>query len=329
MANELISVIVPIYNVEKYLQKCIDSILKQTYTNIEVILVDDGSPDNCGKICDDYKQLDHRISVIHKTNGGLSDARNVGIKESNGEFIVFVDSDDFINPNMIEILYNCHIKSEADIVICNFERFYENNLPQVNICFPEIEFIIFKPIEALKLLNTAEYKYQFTMAVTKLYKKKIFMDIKFPKGKLHEDTFVAHRILDKANKIAYTNLVFYYYLKREGSIMNSRSITKIDAVLAVEDRLNYYKNHHYDELIPKTLILMMTMICGVYSRLKCKNDDLYRNNIYLKYCDIFEKNYEQLKLPIRLQVRLKFFYHFPKLYKKVYNIVSKILVKRD
>ena len=117
MPTPKISVIVPVYKVEKYLNKCVDSIVNQTFTDIEIILVDDGSPDNSGKMCDDWSQKDRRIRVIHKENGGLSDARNRGIQESSGEYIIFIDSDDFIEPKMLEVLYNLATDHDADVAI--------------------------------------------------------------------------------------------------------------------------------------------------------------------------------------------------------------------
>ena len=127
MSKPLLSIIVPVYNVEKYIERCIKSILNQSFTNFELILVDDGSPDNCGKICDEYKKKDSRIKVIHKKNGGLSDARNAGIERAKGEYIAFVDSDDFINKYMYEILYKNAKKWDADISICNFKMVCEND----------------------------------------------------------------------------------------------------------------------------------------------------------------------------------------------------------
>ena len=130
--NELISIIVPVYKVEPYLNKCVDSIINQTYKNIEIILVDDGSPDNCGKICDDYTKKDSRIKVIHKKNGGLSDARNYGIEASIGDYIMFVDSDDYISANMCEILLKTAKKYNADIINCNFEEVFSNAESRIN-----------------------------------------------------------------------------------------------------------------------------------------------------------------------------------------------------
>ena len=142
--NDLISVILPIYNVEKYLRKCVDSLLKQTYKNLEIILVDDGSPDNCPLICDELAKIDSRVKVLHKKNGGLSDARNYGLDHCNGNYVVFVDSDDFVNINMIDYLYKAIKNQNADIAICNFRNVYENELINYEINEPMKDVKLFK-----------------------------------------------------------------------------------------------------------------------------------------------------------------------------------------
>ena len=181
---EKISIIVPIYNVEKYLEKCIKSILSQTYKNLEIILVDDGSPDKCGMICDKYKEIDDRIIVIHQENKGLSGARNTGLKNANGKYVCFIDSDDYINEHMIETLYENLIKTGSDISICDFFQVKENE----NIKIKKIE-------NAVKIMNKQEclkkllyHKYKLDIVTwNKLYKQELFNNIEFPEGKIYED----------------------------------------------------------------------------------------------------------------------------------------------
>ena len=178
----LISVIVPIYKVEKYLHKCIDSILAQTYTNLEIILVDDGSPDNCGKICDEYAAKDSRIKVIHQPNGGLSAARNAGLDIATGDYIGFVDSDDYIAPDMYEKLYNALVKNDADMAICDYQRF-GNELPYDEM---SLTTEVITGLQAMEKQNTV-INCSFVVAWSKLYKSFIFSNVRFPVGKINED----------------------------------------------------------------------------------------------------------------------------------------------
>ena len=216
MEKDLISIIIPVYKVEKYLEKCIESVLKQTYTNLQVILVDDGSPDNCGKICDEYAKKDSRIEVIHKVNGGLSDARNVGIAKAKGKYIGFVDSDDYIKEDMYEILINLIKEYDADVSICNlydviegkeYIRNKENGIKEYNRIDILKEVLLDKNIQSY--------------AWNKLYKKELFNEIKYPIGKKYEDIGTTFYIFEKCNKVVVTSEPEYYYLKRADSLVNN------------------------------------------------------------------------------------------------------------
>ena len=242
MDNDLISVVIPIYKVEKYLNKCIDSVLKQTYKNLEIILVDDGSPDKCGKICDEYKKIDKRIKVIHKKNGGLSDARNYGIKAASGKYIGFIDSDDFISNEMYEILYFILKKSNADISVVSYKEVSENN--EVNDERKNIRNIdILNAEQSMKFLfdNNKCGNY----AWNKLYKLSLFENIEYPVGKKMEDLGTTYKLFDKCKNIAYCDLELYYYLQRQGSILHS-----IDEKLCNDkfelcyERFIYLKNNY-------------------------------------------------------------------------------------
>ena len=189
--NELISIVVPVYNVEKYLGTCVESILKQTYSNIEVILVDDGSTDCSGKMCDHYMGQDERIKVIHKKNGGLSDARNKGIIQAEGEYITFIDSDDVVSSDYVEYLYNILEENDGDIAICNPVHCYPNE----KIVFEQETFKrVYKAEDAI-----VEMLYQKSFLVAawgKLYKKDYFEEIEFPKGMLFEDSAVMYKMMN-------------------------------------------------------------------------------------------------------------------------------------
>ena len=239
----LISVVVPIYKVEPYLEKCIQSILKQTYKNLQVILVDDGSPDNCGKICDEYAKKDNRIEVIHKENGGLSDARNVGIKKARGEYIGFVDSDDYISDTMYEDMYNLLRENKAEVCICNFYEVKENELIIKNKDNGSKDY---NKIEILKeiLLDKNIQSY----AWNKLYKIELFKDIQYPVGKKYEDIGTTFFVLEKCNKVVVTGKPEYYYLNRNDSIVNNVVPDTITNYIELIDKRFDYVEKKYDEL---------------------------------------------------------------------------------
>ncbi|MGF7012571.1 glycosyltransferase involved in cell wall biosynthesis [Lachnospiraceae bacterium PF1-22] len=213
MSNKLISVIVPVYKVERYLRKCVDSILIQTYENLEVLLVDDGSPDECGIICDDYAKKDSRIKVIHKDNGGLSDARNAGFEASNGEYILFIDSDDYIESDMIEYLYSNLVEANAEISSCgNFDVYESHTVTE------------FSGGETIVCNGEAFYSYLLRGEKVrgeiwnKLIKRSVVEDIRFPKGRLYEDIYFTADMMKNVQTAVIGTEAKYYYVHRGSSI---------------------------------------------------------------------------------------------------------------
>lgn len=237
--SKLISVIIPVYNVEEYISKCVDSVLAQTYKNIEVILVDDGSLDNCPQICDYYVKKDSRIKVVHKKNAGLSSARNIGIEVSKGELISFIDSDDYISDDMLEKLYLALFSNGADLAMCNVVRVdSEGNVIGSNHV---LEDTVMGKTQAFDSLMTGIADY--VIACNKLYKREIFDTLRYPEGRIHEDEFVIHRVFDQCEKIAVISDIGYYYLKHSGTITASAfSVKRVDAVYAMLDRYYYLKD---------------------------------------------------------------------------------------
>lgn len=216
--NPLVSIIVPCYNVEKYLDKCVESITYQTYTNLEIFLVDDGSKDLTPKICDKWAANDPRIKVIHKQNGGLSDARNVAIEKVKGRYIVFVDSDDYIANNHIYSLYKMIIEYSADISIQNCQPYLENTTQITNNDVPYSVNCVNSEV-ALEIMF---YQKQYdNSAWAKMYKTELFENIRYPYGLLYEDLPTTYKIILKANKVVYSNYRSYFYLLRENSIEGS------------------------------------------------------------------------------------------------------------
>lgn len=239
----LISIIIPIYNVEEYLERCIDSVVNQTYKNLEIILVDDGSPDQCGSICDTWALKDKRIKVIHKKNGGLSDARNAGLNLATGEFIAFVDSDDVVERQFVRYLIDTVCEENADIVECGVQKFC------TDIEFPaetKGKVTSFSRTEALRELIFDGAIRQHVW--NKLYRKSVIADIRFPVGKLNEDEFWTYKIVGRAEKICRIENELYGYFQREGSIMGTRySVRRLDALEAKAERLEYM-SEFYPEL---------------------------------------------------------------------------------
>lgn len=234
-----ISIIVPVYNVEKYFKNCIESILSQTFKDFELILVDDGSTDSSGNICDEYAKKDNRIKVIHQGNKGQASARNRGLDISRGKYIGFVDSDDTIHPRMYEILYDLIIKSNSDISFCSYKyTFSTDRKDNININIKEINQI--SNIQAISNLFDKNIGVKLVVPWNKLYNKELFKNIRFETGRLHEDEFMAHRILYNCKKITYVDNELYYYLQREGSTMSQVSYKrKVDKLLAKSDRMRF------------------------------------------------------------------------------------------
>ena len=288
--KETISIIVPVYKVEKYIDKCLNSILNQTYPDLEIILVDDGSPDNCGKICDEYEKKDKRIKVIHKKNGGQSEARNEGLKIATGKYIGFVDSDDYIKENMFEILYKNIINYGADISIGNIIKIEKNK----NIIIENYDNVeIFDKSDSLKqLLKQHITNYTFN----KLYKRHLWNNIKFPVGKLLEDMDIMYHILEKSNKVVCTNQTEYYYLIRKDS-----SIAKIDEKITytlkdcVNKRYQYLINIQPDLLDLLNIDKMLNIIQCFYNLSYCSRKDLYNNKDFLIEYQFYHDNFKKYK----------------------------------
>lgn len=224
----LISIIIPVYKVESYIKECVNSILNQTYKNLEIILVDDGSPDNCGDICDDYALKNTRIKVIHKENGGLSDARNIGLDIATGEYISFIDSDDIIHPQFIEILLKLIIDSNSSISFCNSLMFMKTEeLNHNKIIKDNVNYEIFSSYNMVKLLCSPKYRSNTTIICNKLYHKNIFKNLRFTKGVIYEDAHIFTDIYYNTNlKIAYTDNPLYLIRKNPESL--SRGIYTIE-----------------------------------------------------------------------------------------------------
>ncbi len=253
MFSPLISVIIPVYKVESYLDRCLKSIVDQSYSNLEIILVNDGSPDHCPAMCDEWAKKDSRIKVIHKENGGLSDARNAGLKAATGELIAFVDSDDWIAPDMLKNLLNAIKEDNSDISACSVEMVWENDshsellTVSTNCVLNRLE-----AQEALLKENLLKQPVWY-----KLYKKKTIEGILFEVGKQHEDVFWSYQVIGRAERVSIIDYIGYYYFQRTGSIMgNGYSLKNLDAIEAYEKRYAYIREH-FPELEKEAKISMI------------------------------------------------------------------------
>lgn len=267
-----LSIVVPVYNVEQYLHKCVDSILSQTFRDYELILVDDGSTDGSSRICDDYKGKDGRICVLHKENGGLSDARNYGIEHSNGEYIAFVDSDDWIDSGMYESMMSAIVENDADIAVCGHRVVTVDGQVEETVVFENT--ILLTGAEATIEILKDERMPSF--AWNKLYKKCLFKDIRFPQGRIYEDIAVVYRYFNIAKSVYVLNKVYYNYLRRPGSLClsqtNEKAVKRIhDNAQAFYERYVFTKNNlMYESVLPicaqKCLIQLRSLIhyCAKY-----------------------------------------------------------------
>jgi len=240
LENPLISVIVPVYNVEQYLKTCVDSVLNQSYKNWELILVDDGSPDNCPEICDEYAVKDDRIKVIHKENGGLSSARNAALDIATGEYITFLDSDDFWHNDYLSIMIGLCLQYNADIAQCSYIRGASTTFPEMN------------KKQNVKVFDNHSIfleGYAKIIMCAKLYKRNLFDGIRLPEGKINEDDFTTWKFYYRGKRILVTNKSLYYYTVNEKGIMaNQLQMPRLDYLEAYEERIEFFREKGIEDL---------------------------------------------------------------------------------
>lgn len=241
---ELVSIVVPIYNVEQYLEKCVESICRQTYENLEIILVNDGSPDHCGQMCEEYAKKDNRIKVIHKKNGGLSDARNSGVKLATGKYLLFVDSDDYIAKDLVEKTAAIAEKNNCDMVLYDYYYVEPDNVEIRSTIVPANKVISLEQEHTLLLAATS--------ACAKLFNREFYVkaNCPFPQGIYFEDLATTSIFFMRAKKVFYLKEPLYYYINRENSIMTGKNFEKSshDKLVALEHILSAYKKEgKYEE----------------------------------------------------------------------------------
>ena len=276
-----ISVVIPVYKVEKYLKKCVDSILHQTISNYEVILVDDGSPDGCPAICDAYAAEYPNVIALHKTNGGLSDARNYGVRHASADYVVFVDSDDYVDPEYLESLWKLHTKYDADIVVQGVTSEEEDGV-LLNVVKGHSERVV-KTSKAIELMCNGREIGIF--AVAKLYQKSYLQECSFPYGKFHEDIFTTYRLFAMASTIAVGVESNYHYVIRKQSIHTANfSLQHMDSLDAVKKMIAFVEDKYPEAIV------------ATYIRLAIESNSLLHRALNCAYYpEVRKKIMEQLK----------------------------------
>ncbi len=310
----LLSIIVPVYDVERYLPKCIDSILAQTFTDFELILVEDGSPDNCPVLCDAAAAKDARVRVIHQKNGGLSAARNAGLDAARGAWIGFVDSDDYIAPEMYEVLYQAVQSTGADLALCDYAEVDEAGAP----CLPPYTGLAQRIFTGRELLKRATN----TMAQpawNKLYRRAIFAQLRYPEGKLNEDLFLIPKICLQIQKAVVVPKALYYYVQRGGSIMSgNKTLRHFDAAEAAQ---RYWEclveNAAYDALA-NAAQYVMGCVSRIYRQLSPALRKAPRSREMLRMqFEVVDRTRRYCTVPGGLWLQSWLLWHFPQTYSRL------------
>lgn len=286
MEKDLISVILPIYNVEKYLSRCLDSVIGQTHKNIEIILVDDGSTDNSYKICEEYAKNDKRIVIIHKENGGLSDARNVGIKKAKGDYITLIDSDDYVEKDYVEFLYKLIKDNNSQMSVCGHTVLYENGK---KIKKETHEHLV---LSAKKTLEKILYDDGIDLSAwAKMYEKKLFDKVQYPKGRYFEDSATTYLLVDECKKIAVGSESKYNYIIRNNSITTALfSPKKMELITSTEEMTSYVKSKYPDLKAAAERRLMYAYLSTLSQLANSKFRHKKEENELMKYIKLNRKN---------------------------------------
>ena len=317
--HDLISVIIPVYKVEKYLCRCVDSVLEQTYTNMEIILVDDGSPDNCPVMCDEYARQDSRVKVIHQENAGLSGARNAGIDMAQGQWLAFVDSDDYLTADFLERLYQACVDTGSSLSVCRWEYVRGETIPEHGTG----ETRVYTGREMLANLYVPDGAY-FVVAWNKLYRKELFEDIRYPLGRIHEDEATTYRIYDKVKKAAYVDRSLYGYFVTPVSITRGFNPKRMDWVTAVAERLDFFEQKGYTELMVPGLQALADGSIDIWFGLRDQlpGSEMQQEEIRTLIREGLRRVKKYGKFPLRTEIGYRLFLTWQGLYRKLLNQVK-------
>jgi glycosyltransferase involved in cell wall biosynthesis len=318
--EDLVSVIVPVYNAEKYLKSCIDSIVNQTYNNLDIILVDDGSTDESGKICNEYACIDGRINVIHKPNGGIGDARNTGLAQVKGQWIVWVDSDDIIHKRQIEILLSAAKEKNADIVVAGYSNFSNDD----NIYSMDIEVGNIEKTEVISDKHLYDdnfikrYSMIFTVPWGKICSHTVYEGIGFPNVRRSDDTWTTWKLYEKAEEVVYLEKPLYFWRSNPNSCTHIFDKEHLQGLEAYKEQLEYFHSAKKQRYVEIVFASYTEMFFWCYNRMRENNIELTLLNPYLEY---MRKNLNYLKLTKSLGVkqwikyRYLIYYKIPKIIK--------------
>ena len=304
---------------EKYLCRCVDSVLEQTYTNMEIILVDDGSPDNCPVMCDEYARQDSRVKVIHQENAGLSGARNAGIDMAQGQWLAFVDSDDYLAADFLERLYQACVDTGSSLSVCRWEYVRGETIPEHGTG----ETRVYTGREMLANLYVPDGAY-FVVAWNKLYRKELFEDIRYPLGRIHEDEATTYRIYDKVKKAAYVDRSLYGYFVTPVSITRGFNPKRMDWVTAVAERLDFFEQKGYTELMVPGLQALADGSIDIWFGLRDQlpGSEKQQEEIRTLIREGLRRVKKYGKFPLRTEIGYRLFLTWPGLYRKLLNQVK-------
>ncbi len=316
----LISVIVPVYNVEDYLARCVESLRSQTYENLEIILVDDGSPDGCPALCDEYAHVDDRICVIHQPNAGLSGARNAGIDAARGEYLAFVDSDDYVSVDFIQALHTTAVESGCPIAQCRFAYVQGEPLADGS----ENSYQVYQGKELMgQLYGPEERATEFVVAWNKLYKRELFWEIRYPQGRIHEDEATTWKLFFQSGQLAFLDRALYgYFTENTGSITARFSEKRLQWLTAQEERIEFFGEHGYEELLPCAWRKLCDGCITFYFR--CTDDvedaQKLRKKLRSKLKEYQTRGAASIReLPWRTRIGYRIFDVSPALYRRLLN----------
>lgn len=317
--HDLISVIIPVYNVEEYLCRCVDSVLDQTYRNTEILLVDDGSPDNCPAICDEYARQDARVRVLHQENKGLSGARNAGIDVAKGQWLAFVDSDDYLAPDFLERLLEACERTGSDLSVCRWEYVRGEKIPEHGTG----ETRVYTGREMLANLYLPDGAY-FVVAWNKLYRRELFEEIRYPLGKIHEDEATTYRIYDKVRQAAYVDRSLYGYFVTPVSITRGFNPRRMDWVTAVAERIDFFEEKGYRELMVPGLQALADGSIDIYfgMRDQLPGSEEQQEEIQTLIREGLRRVKKYGKFPLRTEIGYRLFLACPGLYRRLLNRVK-------
>lgn len=309
---ELVSIIIPVYNVEAYLNRCIESVVNQTYRNLEIILIDNGATDGSPQICDDWAGRDHRIRVIHQEKKGVSAGRNTGLCAAGGEWIMQIDSDDYVAPQTVEWLLNACRENDADMAMCDFIRGKEESYAFACDDPGQIEQIDGETAIS-RIYIDSHHALRYAVAWNRICRRELYQGLTYPEGKIFEDIYITHQLLYRCKRIAVLDIPLFYYFQRLGSIMNAEfSMKKLDYLQALVERVAFFKEHGLEALEQIAYDELLHALIWEYSRTR----DLLHNEEGMAYVTalfrkVYRRGYASKRYPKETKLFLWVFAHNP------------------